>query len=350
MNILVTGAGGFLGSALVRELKKQGHQVRVLVRKRESANNLNGLEIEIFIGDVLFLEQLEKAVQGIDVIFHTAALFTTYPFYKKYPEELYQTNIEGTRNVCDAALKASVKKIIYTSSTAAVGKTLDGSPADETIELNILNKRSHYEKAKALAEKVALSYHDKGIEVVSVNPSFLFGIQDSRPGPTGELVVKFLNRIYPCYFEAQVYVSDLKTTVDAHISAMHKGKNGQRYIVVYPKSFTVEEIFNILERVSGIKKPKIKLPLSIVYVFSILNEAILGLLGLGKKIRPIISSEIVKYFMLKVKYNGDKATKDFGLAYPPFEAILKDEVDWYMQNGYIKNSSRTIYYKKIGNL
>lgn len=302
MNVLVTGAGGFLGSALVKELKKRGYHVRALIRRKESVSNLHGLEIEVFICDILDRDKLKEAVKGIDVIFHTAAIFKIYPWYIFHPKELYNTNIKGTENLFKAAIAAGVKKVIYTSSTAAVGKRLDGGPADETVELNLLHKRSHYEKAKAIAERVALSYSNKGLGVVSINPSFLFGIQDYRPGPTGETVIKFLNRVFPCYFEAEIYVSDLDVTVDAHIKAMEKGENGKRYIVVYPKSFKIKDIFMILEGISGIKTPKLKLPISAVYVFSILNEIILGILGLRKRISPIIDSELVRYFRYCQKF------------------------------------------------
>ncbi|KJJ84620.1 NAD-dependent epimerase/dehydratase [Candidatus Omnitrophus magneticus] len=163
MNILVTGAGGFLGSAIVEELIKKGHKVRTLLRRKEAAFNLHGMQTELFICDILNSDAVMQAVKGIDVIFHAAAIYNTYPWYCLNPKELYTTNIEGTRNIMEAALREGVKKVIYTSSTAAVGKREDGAPADETVKLNLLEKRSHYEKSKAKAEEVALSYHNKGV-------------------------------------------------------------------------------------------------------------------------------------------------------------------------------------------
>jgi len=350
MKVLVTGAGGFLGSALVKELKKQGHYVRALIRRKESAFKLRGLEVEIFICDILNKGRLRDAVEGIDVIFHTAATVKTYAFYEKHPMEIYQTNIEGTRNVFETAYKTGVKKVIYTSTLDTVGKRPDGKPADESVQLNLLHKRIHYEKSKAQAEEIALSYHNKGIHVVAINPGFLIGIGDSRPTDTGETIIGFLNRAYPCYFEGMIYVTALDVAVEAHIKAMEKGRSGERYIVVDPHPFTIKEIFDSLEKITGIKAPCLRCPFPILYLFSILNEAILLILCLKNRFHPIISSEAVKYLMMRAEYDGSKAGREFGLKDKPFEEALKAEVDWYMNNGYIRKSSRRLYYKKLAAL
>jgi dihydroflavonol-4-reductase len=350
MKVLVTGAGGFLGSALVAELKKRGHSVRAVMRRRESAFNLHGLEVEIFICDIQDKEAVASAVKGVDVIFHTAAVYRSYPFYVLRPKEIFETNIRGTRNVFEEAIKAGVKRIVYTSSTGAVGKRNDGLPADESVKLNLLEKRSFYERSKALAEEAALSYSDKGIEVVSVNPSFLFGTGDSRPTPTGEMIVKFLNRVYPTYFDATLCVSDIRTVVEAEIKAMEKGKNGERYIVAHERHYTLKELFDLLEGITGIKGPRLKMPLQAVWVFSILNELVLLLTGLSRKAHPIVESEVVKYFGIGSKYDGAKAKKDLGLKDADFRETLKDEVRWYVRNGYIRRSSKIRYFKTIGKL
>jgi len=338
MNILVTGAGGFVDAALVGALRQRGHHVRVLIRRMESVLNLDGLEVEVCVCDVFDKDRLAEAVKGIDIVFHTAGIYRGTPFYKYAPQEIYKTNIEGTRNVCEAALAAGVKKIIYTSSTGAVGMRADRVPSDESVPLNLLNKRSHYEKSKAMAEDVALSYSKKGIEVVSINPSFLFGPKDSRPSPTGEIIVKFLNRIYPCYFDAEFTMSDISMTVDAHIGAIEKGKSGERYIVTRKDIVTMEGLFSLLNSITNVKKPLFKIPLPVLYWFSIVNEAILGILGLEKKIRPIVESESVKYFMLGAKYDGSKAVNEFGLVERPLEDVLREEIDWYIRNGYIRKN------------
>jgi len=350
MHVLVTGGAGFVGSALVAQLKKKGHKVRAFLRRQETALNLDGLEVEIFIGNLLDKEKVALAVKGIDVIFHTAAIYKGYPFYIRYPKEIYETNIEGTRNLLDAALQVGVKKVIYTSSTAAIGKRKDGLPADESVKLNFLKQRSHYERSKALAEELALSYHARGLDIVSINSSFLFGPQDLRPTPTGEMVVKFLNRSYPCYFDAVLCVSAVDMVVDAHIKAMESGRSGERYIVANARHYTLKEVFDMLEKISGIKVPRIKLPIPLLMVFSMVNELFIGLFGLTDKVRPLIATEILRYFRLKAMYDGSKALKDFGLTEKPFEETLAAAVKWYMLNGYVRKSSKIAYFKKLGKL
>ncbi|NTV29623.1 MAG: NAD-dependent epimerase/dehydratase family protein [Candidatus Omnitrophica bacterium] len=350
MKVLVTGGGGFLGASLIRRLRQEGYSVRALLRRKESAFNLDGVELEVFIGNVLDKDCLARAMVGVDYVFHTAAVFRGYPFYIRHPEEIFQTNIEGTRNLCEAALAAGIRRVVYTSSAAAVGMREDGMPADETVPLNLLDRRSFYERSKAESEKVALSYHALGLNIVSVNPSFLFGVGDSRPTPTGEMIVKFLNRSYPCYFDALLCVSDIDSTVEAHFKALSTGESGQRYIVAHGRHYTLAEIFKMLEEISGVRAPFLKLPLNVVHIFSLLNEAILGLLGLGGKVGPVIDSETVRYFSLGARYDGSQGQRVLGLTFKDFREVLSEEVAWYMRHGYVRRSSKIGYYRKIGKL
>ncbi len=218
MRCLVTGGGGFLGSEMTRQLITKNYQVRVLLKEQENTLNLNGIDCEIIYGDIRDKKKLTEVVRGVDYVFHTASVYDTVPFYLKNPRDLYDINVEVTRNICEASLQANIKKLIYTGSTAGVGLRDDKQPADESIKLNHLNKRSHYEKFKAMAEEIALSYQERGLWVVSVNPSFLIGAGDIRPTPTGEVIVKFLNRQYPCYFDAILCLSDVKSAAKAHIA------------------------------------------------------------------------------------------------------------------------------------
>lgn len=321
----MTGGGGFLGSALVRELKRRGHHVRVLLRKGESDTGLSGLDAEIFTGDILDKTSLAEPVKGIDIVFHAAALYKSYPFFERHPNEIYRINVEGTRNVFESALAAGVKKVIHTSSIAAVGKPL-----------------GHYGKSKALAEEIALSYHRKGMHVVSVNPGFIFGAGEAGPDSTGELIVRFLNGFYRVYFDAALYISDLEMTVEAHLKAMEIGKNGERYIVVSERAYTLKEIFAILEEITGIKAPRIKIPIWLVLMVSMIHELLIGLFGLTGRMRPIIASEIAKYYMLNPKYDGTKARTELGLKEPQIRETFEKAVRWCAANGYTKKPLKRI--------
>ncbi len=337
MNCLVTGAGGFLGSELVRQLIAQKHMVRALFKENEGLSNLGDVNVEVVRGDVRDKNVLREAVRGVDYVFHAASVYELTPFYVKNPQELYDINVEGAKNICEASLHAKVKKLVYTGSTAAVGLRDDKLAADESIALNILNKRSHYEKSKAQAQQIVLSYRNRGLWVVSVNPSFLIGAGDSRPSPTGEVIVKFLNRQYPCYFDAILCLSDVKSAAQAHINALQKGQSGESYIVANDQFFTLKELFQMLEKISGIPSPKLKFPLYSMLPFSMMNEAIIGLLGLRERVRPLIAFELVRYLTLGCTYDSSKAHRELGFKASPMEDILKESVNWYTRNGYVRN-------------
>ena len=345
---LVTGGAGFIGAALVRELQKRGCFVRVLMLPHESSLNLDRLQVEIFIGNILDPEAVREAVKGMDYVFHTASLYEAMPFYDRKAKRMYEVNLVGMQNLCEACLSAKVKKLIYTGSTGSVGLRDDGRPSDETVLLNHLDRRSHYEKSKAEAEKIAFSYHNKGLSVVSVNPSFLVGEGDMRPSPTGEVIVKFLNGYYPCYFDAKLCLSDLPSTVDAHIRAMEVGKNGERYIVVSDQSVSVKEFFGILEDISGIKKPFLRLPIKVLSLFAMMNELLIGLLGLRGKMRPLISHELLRYLSVGASYDSAKAKMDLGFRPQPLKEVLRKSVHWFMRNGYVRKGARAVYFRHIG--
>ena len=347
---LVTGGAGFVGAALVRELRARGYSVRVLLRRKETAMNLDRLQVEIFIGNILDPEAVREAVKGMDYVFHTASLYEATPFYDQKAGRMYEVNLSGIRNICEACCQAKVKKLIYTGSTGAVGLRDDGKPADETVPLNHLDRRSHYEKSKAEAEKTALSSHSQGFSVVSVNPSFLVGEGDMRPSPTGEVIVKFLNGYYPCYFDAILCLSDLPSTVDAHIRALERGRNGERYIVVSDQLVTVKEFFEILEDISGIKKPFLRLPMKALSLLAMVNEILIGLLGLRGKVRPLISHELLRYLSIGASYDSAKAKKELGFRPGPLKDVLRKSVHWFMRNGYIRKGARATYFRRIGKM
>lgn len=346
---LVTGAAGFIGSRLVTQLQLHGYDVRGLLLPNENRRNLFGIIIEEFTGNLLDKDSLKEAVQGVDYVFHTASLYTATPFYEKNNAQMEAVNIEGTRNLLEACVAAKVKKIVYTGSTGAVGLKDDLTPAGEDVELNHLEQRSEYEMSKARAEKLVLSYRDR-LEVVSVVPSFLIGPGDMRPSPTGEVIIKYLNGRYPCYFDGLMCVSDLFSTVRAHLSALEKGKNGERYIVTVDEHVTVKEFFDMLHDITGIKPPLLKLPKGLLKVVAMLNEGLLGLLGLRRRFRPLISYELLRYFCLGASYDSSKAKAELGFKPEPLRAVTESAVKWFMLNGKIKKSARIRYYRHIGRL
>ncbi len=346
MKCLVTGAAGFIGSELTRALLKEGFTVRALLHSGESDANIAGLPVEKIFGDMRDKNAIEKAVAGMDYVFHTASLYELTYVYTRYPKEMYDVNVEGTRTICQAALEAGVKKFVYTGSTGSIG-CIPNTPTKEDAEFNMFKTRSHYEKSKALGEKTALAFHQKGLPVVSINPSFLIGPRDSRPSPTGEIILNFLNRHYPVYFDAPLTLSEMKGTIQAHLNALTRGVSGTRYIVTSDYQLTVKEYFQILQRVSGIQMPKIGVPLMVLFVVSALNEYAIGfvrLFGIGKKLRPLIAHDLMRYFSQGCRYDSSRAQRELGFAPEPIETAIRESVDWYVKNGYVKTSSCEKYY------
>jgi dihydroflavonol-4-reductase len=320
-------------------LIEKGYKVRALLKEKETAFNLHGTEVELYIGDILDSAFLQEAMNNIDYVFHAASVYEPVPFYDSSPDYLYQVNVQGARNVCQAALESGhVKRLIYTSSVGTIGSNTKGRPSDETIPLNYLEQRSHYEKSKKEAEDVVLSFHNKGLETLSINPCFILGKGDLRPTPTGEMIIKFLNGRYPCYFEAIVPLANLLDVVEAHIACIKKGKSGERYIISSPKVMTLKDIFAYMERQTGIKAPTIRLPLRLLKIFAILNETIIGLLGMRGKMRPLIAYELVRYFQFGTFYDSGKARKELGINPQPIENSIDESIAWYVRNGYVKSS------------
>lgn len=347
---LATGAGGFVGAALVRALILQGKRVRGLLKPGETTRNLHGLTLEIFVADILNEEAVREVVQGVDCVFHTASLYDATPFYASSNPKMFEVNVRGTKNLLEASLAAGVKKFIYTGSTGAVGLREDGKPAGEDVKLNRLEMRSQYEKSKAEAEALVLSYHGRGMDVVSVDPTFLVGPGDLRPSPTGEVILNFLNGWYPSYFDGIVCLSDLTSTVRAHLAAMEKGRSGERYIVSSDRILTLKEFFQILENISGIKMPQLKIPIDLLLVFTVLNEALIGLLGLRGRARPLMPFELVRYFKLRASYDSSKAKRELDYRPEPIEEELQKAVRWFMIHGGVRKAARIRYYKHIGKI
>ena len=327
-SVLVTGASGFLGKEIVTQLLNRNYKVRAFVEKGTTAPVFDSNNIEIVFGDILDYPSIVKAIQGVEYVIHTASIYETIPWYIKHPKKIYEVNIGGVENICNAALQEGVKKLIYASSLGTIGVD-PNSAADETFAFNLVSKRSHYEKSKALAEKTALSFREKGLPVVSINPGFLIGPGDRRPTPTGQIILNFLKRRFPCYFDAFFYYSDLSSAAKAHIDVLDRDVSRERYILIANQQVSVKDFFHTLQKVSGIKAPLLKLPLKLVLFFSWLSEGLIGFFGLGQKIKPIIPYEIARYFTLRASYNPKQAESELGYKAASLEFALTQAVEWY---------------------
>src|SRR5260370_12373803 len=327
MLAFVTGATGFLGSHVARVLAEQGADLRLLVRSSSNLRNLEGLKAETAAGDLRDPASLEKAMAGCDAVFHVAA---DYRLWVRDPAEMYRSNVEGTRAMLEAARKNDVRSIVYTSSVATIGFTENGRPADEDSPVSLANMIGHYKRSKFMAEQLAMEAGRAGMRVVTVNPTTPVGEQDVKPTPTGRIVVDFLKRKFRAYVETGLNLVDVRECASGHVTALEKGKSGERYILG-GENLTLKQILNTLAKITGLPSPILKLPYIFAYAAGIADEIVTGRLR-GREPRATIDT--VRMGAKKVVCSSDKAERELGWKIVPVESALRRAVDWFPANGY----------------
>ncbi len=249
MKALVTGATGFVGAAVARALLREQWQVRVLARRGSDRRNLKSLDVEVSEGDLNDLDSLQRAAQGCDGLFHVAA---DYRLGARDPAELYRTNVEGTRNVLNAAQRSGVQRIVYTSSVATIGIPADGTPGDEQSANSLENMIGHYKRSKYLAEEVVREAAQDGISVVIVSPSTPVGPGDVKPTPTGQLVLDAAAGRMPAYVDTGLNIVHVDDVAAGHLLAYERGIAGERYILG-GQDMSLREILEVIARLEGRK-------------------------------------------------------------------------------------------------
>ena len=326
---LITGATGFIGSAVVRELLAAGQEVRALIRKTSDRRNIEGLDLERFYGDIRDEESVRAALKGCDMLFHAAALYATWLPDNKV---IYEINVEGTKNVLRAALQAGVEKVVYTSTAGVIGKTADGSLPDEETPFNLWAVSGHYIRSKYLAEQEALRFcREEGLPVVIVNPTLPIGPRDLRPTPNGQMILDFLNRRLPGYVEGGFNLVAVEDVARGHFLAAEKGRVGERYILGNV-NMTLKEMFALLEKITGIPAPKRKLPYRLTLAGAYLLEDLARLTGKP----PLINVDSIRTSHLTLHYDCSKAVRELGLPQSSVEEAIRRAVEWFRQNGYVR--------------
>ncbi len=327
MKTLVTGGTGFVGANVVRALLQHGREVRALVRPRSDTRNLDSLDLELVTGDLRDRHSLEAALEGCDTVYHVAALYT---LWAANPQEVYDSNVTGTVNLLDAADVAGVEKIVYTSSVATVGLPKDGTPGTEDVPLHPKDLVSHYKRSKYLAEQEVLKYAQRGVPVVIVNPSFPVGPWDAKPTPSGQMIVNFLRGKIPAYVDTGLNVVDVEDVAIGHIMAAEKGRIGERYILGYA-NLRLPELFQLLEQVSGVKAPRIRLPYGCAYLAACISE------GVARTIThkaPFVTLAGVKLSRKRMFFDAAKAVRELGFPQTPAVEALGKAVHWFRGHGY----------------
>lgn len=324
----VTGASGFVGSNIVRDLLEHGWSVRALVRDQPGVT-LGGLAIDVVRGD-LFAPDLAGGMRGCDAVFHVAA---HYSLWRSERDVIMRSNVEGTRAVLRSAKEARVRRVVHTSSVAAIG-VRHGAIADETHQSPLEELIGPYKQSKLLAEREAMRAAAEGLDVVVVNPSTPIGPWDAKPTPTGEVLVRFLRGAMPAYVDTGLNLIDVRDVAAGHRLAYERGRTGERYILGN-ENISLRELLERLARLTGRPAPRLRLPLVIPLAAAAIDELVLGRLGR----RPQLAVDGVRMAKERMFYDSSKAVRELGLPQNSVSRALTDAIAWFTANGVLSKTA-----------
>lgn len=326
--VLVTGATGFIGSAVVRALLEAGQEVRVLVRPESDRRNLASLPVEPVIGDLADARSVGEALSGCRHLYHVGA---HYALWARDPSVFYRVNVEGTRTLLEAARREGVERIVYTSTIGAIGLPGNGALATEETPMHPAQVVGDYKRSKFLAEQEVLKWAQEGLHVVIVNPSAPVGARDIKPTPTGQIIVDFLKGRMWAYLETGMNLIDVDDVALGHLLAMQRGRIGERYILGN-RNLSLRELFEILSAVTGVRAPRLKLSREAVLPLAYLN---LWLSNYVTHRQPRIPLDGVRMAKYRMHYDCTKAIQELGLPSNPVEVALEKAVKWFRDHHYV---------------
>ncbi len=320
---MVTGASGFIGSHVVQCLLEQGVEVRALLRRGDPMNNLYGLDIEVFEGDLLDAESLRSCMQGCDTLFHLAAI---YAYWLPDPAVMYRVNIHGSCQLMEMALELGVEKVVHTSSIAALGAKEGETSADESTLFNDWLTADHYVLSKYMADLEVQRFVHRGLNLCVVNPTFPFGTNDIAPTPTGVLVQRYVSGKNPVWLPGGLNVAYVRDIARGHVLAAQKGRPGERYILG-GHNMTYEAFGREICRLAGVAEPKYELNPRVVSFVGRMNEWFADHVS---KREPLIVNKAIQYTGNKFLYfDVNKAVTELGYHVTPSEVALKETVAWF---------------------
>ena len=341
MIAFITGSTGMLGHNLVRLLLEQGHTVRALVRSRQKAEQLfKGLNLQVIEGDMDDVPAFTHALEGADTVFHTAAFFREYGQPGDARETLERINVRATMQLLETAERAGVKTFIHTSSGGTIGvkpggPKPGGDPGDEDTPADARQLRNEYFQSKVDADRAIAGWLEtpRTIKVVTILPGWMFGPRDAGPTGAGGLVLQFLSREMPGVMDAGSSIADPRDVAQAMIQAVSNGRHGERYIVG-GRYASLEEVFQILERVSGVPSPRMRLPQPLLEILARLDGVRARITRTETRL-PLIG---IQTLHLKRSVSSAKAERELGVTFRPLEDTLRDTVQWFRDNGYVKSA------------
>jgi dihydroflavonol-4-reductase len=333
MKVFLTGATGFVGGHVARELASRGIDLRLLTRRTSNLANLEGLvsgsEADTIVGDLLEPDSLRNAIRGCNAVMHVAA---DYRLWVRDPDTMLRTNVEGTRALLRIAREENIPRFVYTSSVATMGFKTDGTIVDENTPVTIRDMIGHYKRSKFLAEQVAIEAARAGQSVIILNPTTPIGAGDLKPTPTGRIVVDFLNKKFPAYVDTGLNLVDVAEVARTHADALDPdtGRPGERYILG-GENLTLKQILDKMSAITGLPSPTMKVPHSVAMAFAFFDEIVTGKLR-GKEPRATI--EAVRMGKKKMFASSAKAERELGFRIVPVYQALRNAMDWFRGNGY----------------
>jgi dihydroflavonol-4-reductase len=324
---LVTGANGFLGSAVVRALLAEGSAVRAFVRPGSDRRNLAALDLDVADGDLADRDSLRKAAAGCAAVFHVAA---DYRLWVADPNPMYRANVEGSVNVLEAAAAAGAARMIYTSSVAVLGINHDRTPADETTPVAVTDMVGHYKRSKFLAEQaVRARAAELGFSVVTVNPSTPIGPRDIKPTPTGRILLDAAAGRMPAFVDTGLNLVHVDDVAQGHVAAWRAGRPGERYILG-GEDFTLQQILQLVAEHVGRRASTIRLPHWSVYPLAVGAEA----LAKFTKREPRVTLDGVRMSTKHMYFSSRKAQAELGYKWRDPRLAIAAAVDWFKTNDY----------------
>lgn len=327
--VVVTGASGFVGSAVARALIEAGFAVRALVRPSSPRTNLDGLGIEIAVGDMRDLAAVGRAVNGARYVVHVAA---DYRLWARNPDDILRNNIEGTRVVIQAAKAAGAERIVYTSSVATLKPAHPRCPADETVPLAETEAIGGYKRSKVAAERLVESMiASEGLPVVIVNPTAPIGPRDVRPTPTGRIIIEAASGRMPAYVDTGLNLVHVDDVAAGHVAALQRGRIGERYILG-GENMTLAEMLGRIARLAGRRPPRLRVPRHLIYPLAYAAEAAAHFTGR----EPFVTLDGLRMAKSCMFFTSEKAKRELGYKARPADVAVRDAVQWFHEVGYIR--------------